>query len=142
VDTRGLDTWRRVDDDECRQAATVLEIIGRRWSSGILLAMVRGAERFTDITATVRGLSARMLSLRLRELEQAGLIDRVVLPTMPVSIRYQLTAQGRDLLASLHPVASYAGRWVTTPAPARSAEPDEGEASRAPQRPGKRTADQ
>jgi DNA-binding HxlR family transcriptional regulator len=100
-----------VDDDECRQAAEILEIVGKRWSSGILLAMARGAERFTDIVATVRDLSARMLAVRLRELEQAGLVDRVIIPTMPVSIRYQLTAQGRDLLTSLQPIAGYTHRW-------------------------------
>lgn len=104
-------SWHRVDDEECRRAAEVLEIVGKRWSSGILLAMARGAERFTDITATVRDLSARMLALRLRELERAGLVDRVIIPTMPVSIRYQLTPQGRDLLASLQPIAGYTQRW-------------------------------
>jgi DNA-binding HxlR family transcriptional regulator len=52
-----------------------------------------------------------MLALRLRELEQAGLVDRVIVPTMPVSIRYQLTPQGRDLLTSLQPIAGYAHRW-------------------------------
>ena len=108
---RTASTWRTVDDEECHQAAEILEIVGKRWSSGILLAMARGAERFTDITATVRDLSARMLAVRLRELEQAGLVDRVIIPTMPVSIRYQLTPQGRDLLASLQPIAGYAHRW-------------------------------
>lgn len=90
----------------------MLEIVGKRWSSAILLALARGAERFSDITASIRDLSSRMLALRLRELEQAGLIDRVILHTMPVSVRYQLTAQGRDLLNSLQPIAGYAGRWA------------------------------
>lgn len=90
----------------------MLEIVGKRWSSGILLAIGRGAERFGDITASVRDLSPRMLAVRLRELEHGGLVDRVVIPTMPVSVRYQLTAQGRDLLASLQPIAGYAHRWT------------------------------
>jgi DNA-binding HxlR family transcriptional regulator len=111
VTSAAASPWQRVDDEECRQAARVLEIVGKRWSSGILLAMARGAERFTDIAASVLDLSARMLALRLRELEQAGLVDRVIVPTMPVSIRYQLTPQGRDLLTSLQPIAGYAHRW-------------------------------
>lgn len=107
-----LDVWHRIDDDLCREAALVLEIIGRRWSSAILLALARGAERFTDITASVRDLSSRMLSVRLRELETAGLVDRVVTHTVPVSVRYQLTTQGKDLLTSLQPIAGYTGRWA------------------------------
>lgn len=106
-----LSEWHRIDDEECRQAAEVLEIIGRRWSSAILLAIARGAERFSEITGSVRDLSARMLAVRLRELERGGLVDRVIIPTMPVSVRYELTAQGRDLLASLQPIAGYAHRW-------------------------------
>ncbi len=106
-----LSEWHRIDDEECRRAAQVLEIVGRRWSSAILLAIARGAERFGDITGSVRDLSARMLSARLRELEHGGLVDRVIIPTMPVGIRYRLTDQGRDLLASLQPIAGYAHRW-------------------------------
>jgi DNA-binding HxlR family transcriptional regulator len=56
----------------------------------------------TDI-ASVRDLSGRMLAVRLRDLEQDGLIDRVIIPTMPVSVRYRLTVQGRDLIAALQP---------------------------------------
>ncbi|MCU1479379.1 MAG: transcriptional regulator [Subtercola sp.] len=106
-----LSDWQRVDDEECRQAAQVLEIVGKRWSSGILLAMARGADRFTAINTSVRDLTSRMLAVRLRELEHAGLVDRVVIPTMPVGVRYRLTAQGRDLLASLQPIAGYTHRW-------------------------------
>jgi hypothetical protein len=54
--------------------------------------MARGAERFTDITATVKDLSARMLAVRLRELEEAGRVDRVIVRLCP--IRYQLTPRG------------------------------------------------
>ncbi len=95
----------------------MLEIVGRRWSSAILLALARGAERFSDITASIRDLSGRMLAVRLRELEQAGLVDRVIIHTMPVSVRYALTTQGRDLLTSLQPIAGYSGRWARSTAP-------------------------
>jgi DNA-binding HxlR family transcriptional regulator len=107
--------WRQIDDDECHRAAEVLELVGKRWSSGVLLALARGAERFVDIIASVRGLSARMLALRLRELEAASLVERVVVPTMPVTVRYRLTPQGRDLLNSLQPIAGYAHRWESAP---------------------------
>ncbi len=87
---------------------------------GILLAMARGAERFSDIRASVRGLSSRLLAARLRELEAAELIERVIVHTMPVTVRYRLSAQGRDLLASLQPITRYTGRW-----PSAGARPQE-----------------
>jgi len=88
-----------------------MELVGKRWSSGILLALGTGAERFSEIERRVEGLSARMLSVRLRELEAAGLVERVVAPTTPVSISYRLSERGHELLRSLQPMAQYARRW-------------------------------
>lgn len=100
-----------IDDDECRRLAAVMEIVGRRWSSGILLALATGAERFTEVQRRVDGLSGRMLSVRLRELEAAGLVVRTVEPTTPVSVYYRLSERGTELLRSLQPMAHYARRW-------------------------------
>ena len=108
--------WERIDDEECRRTAGIVERVGRRWNSGILLAVARGASRFTEIVARVDGLSDRMLAARLKELERTGLIDRIVEPTTPVSVRYRLTARGRDLLASIQPLVVYGQRWESTPA--------------------------
>lgn len=88
-----------------------MEIVGKRWSSGILLALGMGAERFTEIERRVEGLSGRMLSVRLRDLESAGLVERLVEPTTPVSVRYRLSERGMELLRSLQPMARYARRW-------------------------------
>lgn len=103
--------WEEIDDDECRRASATVELIGRRWSSAILLGVARGASRFSEILALVTGLSDRMLALRLKELEHVGLVDRVVEPTVPVTVRYVLTARGRDLLAALQPLVRYGQRW-------------------------------
>lgn len=103
--------WEVIDDEECRRATDIVEFVGRRWISGILLALARGATRFGEIQAMVHGLSARMLAARLRELGQVGLVDRVVEPTTPVSVRYRLTPRGQDLLASLQALVSYGQRW-------------------------------
>jgi DNA-binding HxlR family transcriptional regulator len=107
--------WELIDDEECRRAAAIVERVGRRWNSSILLAVARGASRFTEIVAHVDGLSDRMLAARLKELEQIGLIDRIVEPTIPVSVRYRLTARGQDLLASLQPLMAYGQRWERAP---------------------------
>jgi len=107
--------WELIDDDECRRATAIVERVGRRWNSGILLALARGATRFSEIAASVDGLSDRMLAARLRELEQMGLVDRIVEPTSPVSVRYRLTARGQDLLAALQPLVAYGQRWEQAP---------------------------
>lgn len=101
----------RIDDEECRRLAAVMEIVGKRWSSGILLALGMGAERYTEIERRVQGLSGRMLTVRLRELEGAGLVERTVEPTTPVSVRYHLSQRGMELLRSLQPMAHYVRRW-------------------------------
>jgi DNA-binding HxlR family transcriptional regulator len=107
--------WELIDDEECRRTAGIVERVGRRWNSSILLAVARGASRFTEIVARVDGLSDRMAAARLKELEQLGLIDRIVEPTTPVSVRYHLTVRGQDLLASLQPLLAYGQRWEKAP---------------------------
>ena len=76
-----------------------------------MLALGRGATRFGEIEAAVDGLSARMLTARLRELEDHGIVEREVVPTTPVSVRYRLSPRGRDLLAAMQPLMAYHVRW-------------------------------
>ena len=118
--TNERDDWGLINDDECRRASAIVERVGRRWNSGILLALARGATRFSEILARVDGLSDRMLAARLRELEQMGLVDRIVEPTTPVSVRYRLTERGRELLASLQPLVRYGLRWESPHPAART----------------------
>jgi DNA-binding HxlR family transcriptional regulator len=100
-----------IDDATCREATTGLEFVGRRWTGAIMLALGRGASRFGEIEAAVDGLSARLLTARLRELEAHGIVDRQVMATTPVSVRYRLTPRGRDLLAAMQPLMAYHLRW-------------------------------
>jgi len=107
---------RHINDDECRRFQWAVELIGKRWSSGILLAVWQGSTRFSEIVSHVDGLSDRMLAQRARELESAGLLSREVIPTTPVQIRYELTPRGEDLLESLQPMVAWEQRWrATTP---------------------------
>ena len=92
-----------------------MEVVGQRWSPSILLALARGTERFTDVMAAVTGLSARMLAVRLKQLETARFVERTVVPTTPVSVRYRLTPRGVDLVTALQPIAGYVQRWETGP---------------------------
>ncbi len=95
----------------CPHYHRAIELIGRRWTGAILSAMLGGAIRFTDIVHAVPGLSDRLLSERLKELEAAGIVQRSVYPETPVRIEYRLTAKGRDLGAVADAVSAWAHRW-------------------------------
>ena len=100
------------------------ELIGRRWTGAVVRALADGAIRFGEVTAAVPGLSDRMLSERLKELEAEGIVARVVVPDYPVRIEYRLTAKGRDLGAVMDAIAAWAHRWLAPeeqPADARAA---------------------
>ena len=111
-----------LDEAECARVTELMELIGRRWASLILVAVGAGAERFTQIEQAVEGLSSRMLAVRLRDLEGGGLVERVVTPTTPVSITYRLTANGREMVRSLQAM----GRVVRGSEPAAGSRPAAG----------------
>ena len=103
--------FEHIDDELCRSFQTHLEVIGRRWNSGIMLAAVRGATRFSEYRAMITGISDRLLSQRLRELEFEGLIERTVVPTTPVLVQYRPTARGRELLHILQPLVGFSQKY-------------------------------
>lgn len=89
-----------------------VELIGKRWNGVILRELLLGATRFTEISQSVPGLTDKMLTARLRELETAGLVTRVVHPETPVRIEYLLTEMGRDLQDAVAALNRWASRWI------------------------------
>lgn len=101
----------------CPRFHRAVELVGRRWTGAILSSMLSGATRFTDIVHAVPGLSDRLLSERLKELEVEGIVVRIVHPDTPVRIEYKLTDKGRDLSSVTDAVSGWAERWLdATPA--------------------------
>jgi DNA-binding HxlR family transcriptional regulator len=97
----------------CPRFHHAVEVIGRRWTGAIIRAMLYGRiSRFSDVIQAVPGLSDRMLSERLKELEGEGIVRRNVIPETPVRIEYQLTEKGRALADVVNAVAAWAGDWV------------------------------
>src|SRR5258708_36142721 len=90
---------------EVRETADLLE---RRWQLSILYAALTGALRFNEFAEAVVGISPRMLSERLRDLEGAGLFERTVLPTSPPTVEYRLTVRGRQLAPVVEAMRAYA----------------------------------
>ncbi|QEV43682.1 transcriptional regulator [Streptomyces nodosus] len=91
---------------------SMLGIVGRRWTGAVLLACTRGARRFGEYRHLVGGISDRLLSQRLKELESLKLIEREVIPTTPVRILYHPTDSGRELVEALHPLISWGSRHM------------------------------
>lgn len=96
----------------CASYTQAIEIIGRRWTGAIVRSMLSGAGRFSEILAAVPGLSDRLLSERLKELEQEGILERSVVPSTPVRIEYSLTEKGKGLASVVHAVAQWAEAWA------------------------------
>lgn len=97
----------------CPRFHHAVELIGRRWSGAILNAMLPGPQGFNELLSTVPGLSDRLLTERLRELEAEGLVRREVLPGPPVRVRYEMTEAGKDLEPVIRSLGKWADRWVT-----------------------------
>lgn len=96
----------------CPAYTRAIEIVGRRWTGAIVRSMLAGATRFSDIVAAVPGLSDRLLSQRLKELESEGIVQRQVTPSTPVRIEYSLTQKGQDLAAVVRAIATWAEAWM------------------------------
>lgn len=92
-----------------------IELIGRRWSGVIIRAMIHGASRFSDISAAIPGISDRLISERLKELESEGVVVRTVVPSTPVRVDYALTDKGRALGDVVTAVAAWAEAWSAPP---------------------------
>ncbi len=81
-------------------------------------ALLAGHTRFTDIAQTVPGLSDRLLSERLKELEAEEIVVRTVHPDTPVRVEYRLTARGEALTPVVSALAEWSERWLPLPATA------------------------
>ena len=98
----------------CARTHEAVELIGRRWTGVIVEVLIASPEplRFSDIAQAVPDLSDRMLSERLRELEERGLVDRSVEPGPPIKVRYVLTEMGRGLEPAMAELRTWAKRWL------------------------------
>ena len=97
----------------------VLDRVGGKWSIGILVAASQGPVRFTELERCVEGISRRMLTLTLRNLERDGLLHRTAYPTVPPRVEYTATPIALELYESLVALTSWAERHRSAIADAR-----------------------
>ncbi|MFE0174942.1 winged helix-turn-helix transcriptional regulator [Streptomyces sp. NPDC059002] len=106
------------------QACPVREVIDRvvgKWSVPIIIAATHGPIRFTELERAIDGISRRMLTLTLRNLERDGLLQRTVHPTVPPKVEYELTPVARELHGTLLQLTGWAERHRVTIAESRAA---------------------
>ena len=108
----------------CARFHRASELIGRRWTGAIIFVLLKSRCRFATLRAAIPDITDRMLSERLQELEQEGIVERTVVPETPVRVEYALT--GRD--------ARSRPRWMPSPSGRTSGFPSKSPPPRAAKR--------
>ncbi|MDQ3955418.1 MAG: helix-turn-helix transcriptional regulator [Actinomycetota bacterium] len=103
----------------CPRYHAAVELLGRRWTGAVVRSLLAGRHRFGEMRADVSGISDRLLSERLRELETEGIIERRIVAGRPVRNEYYLTTKGESLGDVVRAISSWAEEW-TPPGPTES----------------------
>lgn len=92
----------------CPTVTAAFVLLGKKWTGLVIQVLASGNLQFSELARKLPGISARMLTVRLKELEEARLVERTVHGTMPVHVRYALTAKGRGLSEVLEGLVRWA----------------------------------
>jgi len=99
----------------CSKFHRASELIGRRWTGAIIFVLMESPRcRFATLRKEIHDITDRMLSERLFELEQEGIVERTVIPESPVRVEYALTKKGRELAAAVDAIGDWAKKWIET----------------------------
>ncbi|MPZ73355.1 MAG: transcriptional regulator [Nitriliruptorales bacterium] len=94
------------------EGAAAFELLGWRWTAFLIWALMDGPRRFSDLLDVGDGLSDRMLTKRLRELEGAGIVTRRRYREVPPRVEYALTDAGQALRPVIEAMEQWARRWT------------------------------
>jgi DNA-binding HxlR family transcriptional regulator len=100
-----------VVDSECPVCRTA-EVISGKWTLLIIRDLADSSLRFCELERSLEGISPRTLSLRLRALEEQGIVERRTYPEVPPRVTYELTDKGRALVPLIEDMRSYGRRWL------------------------------
>jgi len=106
----------------CARFHRASELIGRRWTGAIIFVLLKSRCRFATLRDAIPDITDRMLSERLQELEQEGIVERTVVPDTPVRVEYALSKKGRALASAINAIADWAEKWTNRDAPAQREE--------------------
>jgi DNA-binding HxlR family transcriptional regulator len=103
----------RAESELCPKVEAAFGLLAKKWTALILFSLNRGEMRFSEFEEAIPGISARLLSLRMRELEEEGLVNRRVRTgAAPISVTYSLTKKGASLSAILLDIAKWAKNYL------------------------------
>jgi DNA-binding HxlR family transcriptional regulator len=100
-----------IDGDTCPVCRTA-EIVCGKWTLLVIRDLVDGRSRFCELERSLAGISPRTLSLRLRGLEEEGIVERQTFPEVPPRVEYVLTPKGRALVPLIEDMRAYGREWL------------------------------
>jgi DNA-binding HxlR family transcriptional regulator len=98
-------------DDTCPVCRTA-EIVCGKWTLLVIRDLAEGRSRFCELERSLQGISPRTLSLRLRALEEEGIVERHTFPEVPPRVEYALTEKGRALAPLIEDMRTYGLQWL------------------------------
>jgi DNA-binding HxlR family transcriptional regulator len=98
-------------DDTCPVCHTA-DLVCGKWTLLLVRDLAEGRSRFCELERSLAGISPRTLSLRLRALEEDGIVERHTYPEVPPRVEYSLTSKGHDLLPIIDSMRDYGRRWL------------------------------
>ena len=97
----------RIDGDDLEALQAAVGVLAAKWSVVVLARLDAGSSRFNELLRQIDGVSRRMLSATLRQLERDGLIERHVYARVPARVGYELSPAGAELLDALAPLTGW-----------------------------------
>ncbi|HZR07799.1 MAG TPA: helix-turn-helix domain-containing protein [Myxococcales bacterium] len=96
----------------CPQFQSAVDLVGKRWTPLIVQLLLKRPHRYSELLGELEVVTEGMLSQRLKELEQAGVVERRVLDEQPVRVEYHLTEKGRGLSRVIAGLERWAQEWI------------------------------
>ncbi len=103
-------------DTPCPKYENAMRVLGKKWTCLILRCLLAEPKRFTEISGYIDGLSDRLLSQRLHELEEEGIVRRRVYDRRPVIVEYSLSSKGLAFRTVAEAIQAWADEWAEAPA--------------------------
>lgn len=95
----------------CPKFEKAISLLSQRWTALVIYQLLSGTKRFSEIQSSI-GISGKVLSDRLKELEQQDIVKREVIPSTPVIIEYSLTEKGKSMEPILRTIENWSQAWV------------------------------
>lgn len=102
-----------MDQSICPRFEKAMGLLSQRWTGLIIYQLLSGPQRFCSIESSI-GVSGRVLSERLKDLETEGIVNRMVFPETPVRIEYSLTDKGKSLAPIMQEIEKWSQHWLET----------------------------